>query len=176
MPVFSTTPIHAMQVESGVPSLQIRLNHMKQRAAARLAARIDPLSPIHERMPDLLQREHHGRSAVPPPLPVKPTRRKRGMPNKFKESTIHEITKEMPRNIEKITPTHTIPPWRTGAQDKRYTMRLTTNPARRGITKGETANEHRTRITQLSQDADYIIIYTAGSMKEKDQESRTGAG
>jgi len=92
------------------------------------------------------------------PLPVKLTRRKRGIPNKFKESTIHEITKEIPRNIEKITPPHTILPWRTGAQDKRYAFRLTTNPARRDIIKGEAADEHRTRITQLSQYADYIII------------------
>jgi len=98
------------------------------------------------------------------------------MPNKFKASTIHEITKGLPRNIEKDTPGHTIPPWRTGAQDKRYTPRLTTNTVRRGITKGEATDEHRTRITQLSQDVDYIIIYADGSMKEKDQESRTGAG
>jgi hypothetical protein len=30
LPVFRTTPLHAMQVESGVPPLQIQLDHMKQ--------------------------------------------------------------------------------------------------------------------------------------------------
>jgi len=89
-------------------------------------------------------------SAAPPPLPVIPTRRERGMPNKFKESTIHEITKGTPRNIEKIAPAHTIPPWRTGAQDKQYTLRLTTNPARRGITKAEAADGHWTRHTTIA--------------------------
>ena len=98
------------------------------------------------------------------------------MPNKFKESAIHEIMKGIPRNIEKITPAHSTPPWRTNAQDTRYTVRLTTNPAQRGLTKGEAADEHRTRITQLSQEADYIITYTDGSMKEKEREIRTGAG
>ena len=176
IPVFFTTDIHAIQVESGVPPLQIRLNYMKQRAAARLAAKIASSNPIHGRLPDQLQREHHRRYAAPPPLPVIPTRRKGGMPNKFKESTIHEIMKGIPRNIEKVTPAHTIPPWQTSAQDKRYTLRLTTNPARRGTTKGEAADEHWTRITQLPQDANYTIMYTNGSMKEKDQESRTGAG
>ena len=175
MPVFATTPIHAMQVQSGVPPLQIRLNHMEYRAAAQLAVGIDPSNPIYEQLPDRPQREHCKRSAAPPPLPVNPTR-KPGMLNKFKESTVHETTKGIPRNIENITPAHTTPPWRTDAQDKRYATRLTTNPARRGLTKGEAADEHRTRITQLSQDADYVIIYTDGSTKEKDQESRSGTG
>ena len=98
------------------------------------------------------------------------------MPNKFKEYTIHEITKEVPRNIEKITPTHTLPPSRTDARDTQYATRLTTNPAQRGLTKGEAADEHRTRVTQISQEDDYIITYTDGSMKEKDQGHRTGAG
>src|SRR5258706_3736604 len=30
LPVFTTTPIHAMQIESRIPPLQIRLDHMKQ--------------------------------------------------------------------------------------------------------------------------------------------------
>jgi len=98
------------------------------------------------------------------------------MPNRFKSSTIHEITKDIPGNIEKITPTHTTPPWRSDVRDVQYTTRLTTNPARRGFTKGEAANEHRTRIIQISQENDYIITYTDGSMKEKNQEHRTGAG
>ena len=34
LPVFRTTPIHAMQVESGIPPLQIRLDHIKRWAAA----------------------------------------------------------------------------------------------------------------------------------------------
>jgi ribonuclease HI len=51
-----------------------------------------------------------------------------------------------------------------------------TNPARRGITKGEAADEHRTRITQISQENEYIIAYTDGSMKEREQENWTGAG
>jgi hypothetical protein len=98
------------------------------------------------------------------------------MPNKFRESTIHEITKGIPTDIEKVTPAYTIPPWRTDAQDVQYATRLTTNRGRRGFTKGEAADEHRTRITQLSIDADYIITYTDESMKEKEQENRTGAG
>ena len=80
------------------------------------------------------------------------------MPNKFKESTIHMITNGIPTNIEKITPAHTIPPWQACAQDKQYTPRLTTNPTCRGTTKGEAADEHWTRIKQLSQDANYIIV------------------
>ena len=99
--VFNTTPLHAIQVESGIPPLQIRLNHMKQRAAARLAIRIDPTNPIHERRPIQLQRGSNRRTAPTPPLPMKPARRKPGMPHKFRESTVHEITKEIPENIEK---------------------------------------------------------------------------
>ena len=114
--------------------------------------------------------------ATPPPLPIKPARKKPGMPNKFKESTIHEITKDIPRNIEKITPTHTLPPWRTDARDIQYATRLTTNPAQRGITKGEAADAHRTRLMQISQENEYIVVYTDGSMKEKEREHRTGAG
>ena len=34
LPVFRTTLIHAMQVESGIPPLQIQLDHMKRRVAA----------------------------------------------------------------------------------------------------------------------------------------------
>ena len=40
-----------------------------------------------------------------------PTRRKPGMPHKFKESTIHEIMKDIPEDMERITLTHTLPPW-----------------------------------------------------------------
>jgi len=156
MPVFNATPIHAMQVESGVLPLHIRLNHMKQQAAARLVAKIDASNPIHGRLPEQLQREHHGQSDTHLPLPINPAR-KPGMPNKFKESTIHTITNGITTNVEKITPTHTIPPWRACAQDKQYTPRLTTNPAHRGTTKGEAADEHQTRIKQLSQDANYIL-------------------
>ena len=58
----------------------------------------------------------------------------------------------------------------------RYANRLTTNPAQRGTTKGEAADEHRTRVARLSQENDYIITYTDGSMKEKEQGRRTGAG
>ena len=146
---------------------------MKQRAAARLANIIDSSNPIHERLPNQLQRGHYRRSAVSPPLPVRPTRRKPGMPSISKESTIHKNMKGIPRNTEKVAPAHTDPPWRT---DKRYATRLTTNPARKGLPKGEAADKHRTRITQLSQDTDYIITYTDGSVMEKEQQNRTGAG
>ena len=98
------------------------------------------------------------------------------MPTRFRESTIHEITNEIPEKIEKITPTHTRPPWRTDARDKEYATRLIMNPARRGLTKGEAADEHRTRIMKLQQEDDYIITYTDGSMKEKERIHRTGAG
>ena len=175
-PVFNTTPLHAIQAESGIPPLRIWLNYMKQRAAARLSARIDPTNPIHERLPIQLRRENNRCTATSPPLPMRPARRKPGMPNKFRESTIHEITKEIPEKIEKILPSHTIPPWRDDATEKRYAMRMTTNPALKGITKVEAAYEHRTRITQISQENEYIITYTDGSMKEKEQENRTGAG
>ena len=118
LPVFTTTPIHAMQIESGIPPLQIRLDHMRTRAAARLAAKINPTNPVHERLPAHLQRENNGDDATPPPLPMTPTRRKPGMPHKFKESTIHEITKGILEDMEKITPTHTLPPWQTDVGNK----------------------------------------------------------
>ena len=51
-----------------------------------------------------------------------------------------------------------------------------TNPARSGTTKGEAADEHQTRISQISQKKEYIITYTDGSMKEIEQENQTGAG
>ena len=98
------------------------------------------------------------------------------MPNKFKESTIHKITRNIPRNLEKIILKHTLPPWQMDARDARYTTRMTMNPAQRGHTKGEAADEHRTRITQLAYEEDYIIMYTNGSMTEKDHERQTGAG
>jgi hypothetical protein len=81
-----------------------------------------------------------------------------------------------PENTEKITPPHTIPPWQGDTREKQYATRISTNPARRGITKGEAADEHRTRTTQISQENEYIITYTNGSMKEKEQENWTGAG
>jgi ribonuclease HI len=108
--------------------------------------------------------------------PTKPARRKPGMPNKLRESTMHEITEKILANIEGIIPSHTIPPWRNDAKEKRYAARMKTNPARRGITKGGAADEHRTRITQVSQESDYTITNTDGSMKEKEQGNRTGAG
>ena len=53
----------------------------------------------------------------PDPTPSHETsKRKPGMPNKFRESTVHEITKEIPENIEKILSLHTIPPWRNDAK------------------------------------------------------------
>ena len=107
---------------------------------------------------------------------MEPMKRKLGMPNKFRESMVHEITKEIPENIEKILPSHTIPPWQNDAKEKRYAMRLMTNPAQRGTTKGEAANTHRTRLSQISQKNEYIITYTDGSMKEVEQENQTGAG
>lgn len=48
LPVFTTTLIHAMQVESGIPPLKTQLEYMKQRAAACLATKIDPMNPIHK--------------------------------------------------------------------------------------------------------------------------------
>ena len=129
LPVFNTTPVHMMQVESGIPPLQTWLNHMKQQAAARLAIRIDPTNPIHERLPIQLQRRNDRCTVLTPPLPMKLMKRKPGMPNKFRESMVHKITKEIPEKIEKILPSHTIPPWRNNAKEKRYATRLMTNPA-----------------------------------------------
>ena len=37
------------------------------------------------------------------------------MLNKLRESTVHKITKEILENIEKNTPSHTIPPWQNNA-------------------------------------------------------------
>ena len=92
------------------------------------------------------------------------------MLNKFKELTIHEIMRNIPRNLEKIIPKHTLPPWRTDARDAQYVTRMTMNPAQRGHTKGEAADEHQTRIMQLAYKEDYIIMYTDRSMTEKDHE------
>ena len=83
----------------------------------------------------------------------------------------HEIMKEIPENIEKNIPLHTIPPWRNNAKEKRYATRLTTNPTCRGTTKGEAANAHQTRILEITQKNKYIITYTDGSMKEVEQEN-----
>ena len=95
-----------------------------------------------------------------PTLPHETGTKETGMPNTFRESTVHEITKEIPENIEKILPSHTIPPWRNDAKEKRYATRLTTNPARRGTTKGEAADEHRTRISQISQKKKNTLLHT----------------
>ena len=116
MPVFTTTPIHAMQIELGIPPLQIWLDHMKQWAAAWIVARTNSRNPIQEHLPAQLQQDTNRHDATPLPLPIKPVRRKLGMLNKFRESMIHEIMKETPRNLEKITPTHTMPPWQTDAR------------------------------------------------------------
>ena len=129
LPVFTTTPIHAMQVESGILPLQTWLDYMNRQVAARLAAKIDPTNPIHGRLPTHLQWEDNRQDTTPPPLPIRLTRRKLGMPSKFKSSTIQEITSEIPGKVEKITPAHTLPPWRTDANDIWYTTRLTTHPA-----------------------------------------------
>ena len=70
LPVFTPTPMHAMQVELGIPPLQIHSDHMKQPEAARLAAKIDPTNPIHERLLAHLQQEAGGHDAAPAPLPI----------------------------------------------------------------------------------------------------------
>ena len=98
------------------------------------------------------------------------------MLNKLRESTVHEITKEILENIEKNTPLHTIPPWQNDTKEKQYMTRLMTNPTHRGTTKGEAADAHQTRISQISQKNKYIITYTNGSMKEVEQENWTGVG
>jgi hypothetical protein len=175
LPVFRTTPLHGMQVESGVPPLQIRLDHMKRRTAVRISVKIDPTNPIHSRLPTQLQRWNNRHTIASQILPINPARRRPGMSSKFKESTIHEITRVIPENTERIT-LHTIPPWKGDTREKQYATRISTNPARRGITKGEAADEHCTRITQISQENDYIIAYTDGSMKEREQENWTGVG
>ena len=95
LPVFNTTPLHALEVESGIPPLQILLNYMKQQAAARLAVRIDPTNSIYKRLPRQLWRGNRIRTAATPSLPMRLARRKPGMPNKFRESMVHEITKEI---------------------------------------------------------------------------------
>ena len=61
-------------------------------------------------------------------------------------------------------------------KEKQYVTRLMTNPTCRGTTKGEAADAHQTRISQMSQKNEYIITYTNGSMKEVEQENWTGAG
>ena len=86
----------------------------------------------------------------------------------FKKSTIHKITKNLPKNIKTATPTP------KNAKDKRHLTRLKTDPAR-GLSKKKAAQEHRTKFTQISKDANFITIYTDGSKKYK-QENRTGAG
>ena len=53
-----------MQVESEIPPLQIRLNHMKQRAAAQLAVRIDPRQILS--MDDYRSNYEEGTTDVPP--------------------------------------------------------------------------------------------------------------
>lgn len=92
------------------------------------------------------------------------------MPDKSK-STKHGITKR-----KKVTPAHTNPPWGTVVRDKRYAKLITINPARPGLTKEDAAKEHQMQITKISQDADYIIIYTDGSVKGRGRKRRTGAG
>ena len=57
----------------------------------------------------------------------------------------------------KKLPSHTIPPWRNDAKEKRYATRLTTNPTRRGTTKGEAANKHRTRISQYHKELNILL-------------------
>ena len=141
---------------------------MKQQVAAQIVARTDPTNPIRECLPIQLQQENDIRDNTSPPLPIKPIRRKPGMLNRFKESMIHEIMKDVPRNLEKITPIHTLPPWRTDARDTQYAKRLTINPAQRGLTKGEAADAHCTRLAQISQEEDHIVVYTDGSMKERE--------
>ena len=121
--------VHAMQVESGIPPLQTWLDYMNRRVAARLAAKINPTNPIHGRLPTHLQWEDDGQDTTPLPLPIRPTRRKPGMPSKFKSSTIQEITSEILGKVERITPAHTLPPWRTDTNDLQYTTRLMTHPA-----------------------------------------------
>ena len=64
------------------------------------------------------------------------------MPNTFKELTIHEIMKNIPRNLEKIILKHMLPLWRMDARDAQYATRMTMNPTQRGHTKGEAADEH----------------------------------
>ena len=94
---------------------------------------------------------------------------------------MHEIMKEIPGNIERIIPTHMLPPWQMDTKilftvDTQYATRLTTNPAQRGITKRDAADEHHTRVMQISSQDDYIITYTDGSMKEEDQDQNTEQG
>jgi len=47
-----------MQVESGTPPLKMRLNHLGQRAAARLSTKIEPSSPVYDRLPIDLQQQN----------------------------------------------------------------------------------------------------------------------
>ena len=104
--------------------------------------KIDPTNPVHKHLPAILQQETDRHDNTPPPLLIIPTKRRPGMPNKFKELTIHVIMKNIPRNLEKIIPKHTLPLWRMDTRDTQYVTRMTMNPAQRGHTKGEAANEH----------------------------------
>jgi len=67
------------------------------------------------------------------------------------------------KHRKRYTNTHD-PAFADRREGQRYATRLTTNPAR-GLTKGEAAGEHRTRITQISQEDDYVITCNDGSMK-----------
>ena len=100
------------------------------------------------------KQQMHRRDPTPPHETGK---KETGMPNKFRESTVHEITKEIP---EKNVPSHTIPPWRNNAKEKRYAMRLTTNPARQRYHKrGSSRRTPNKNITKYHKKTN-ILLHT----------------
>ena len=175
LPVFSTTPITAMETESGIPPLNLRLDHICARASTHMAIKIDDSNPTYHRFPAARQTRIANHPPISPPLPIIPATHLRNHPHPS-ESPIHTLLLQVPPDIETIHPNHSLDPWRAETLDYQQENRFKISPAICGITKEEAAGKHQQQLRTLENDPTAIIVYTDRSQKQNGRGTLAGAG
>jgi ribonuclease HI len=171
---FRTTPVRALELETGIPPLNISLDLNNSRYANRLH-RLSPHNPVIQRLgPDWIR----GEATLAPPLPSRPMTNRGGIlhPTKTSSSTRLQRTAKKtydPKEGERVRPM-TLPPWRRRALDYGERLKILPKAAK---DKEEAAKAHRKKAKTIAKDNASIAFYTDGSLLEsEDGINRVGYG
>lgn len=132
--------------------------------------KLSPFNPILQRLPKKWRDDNPPVTAPPLPTHRKHTPRKKKAP---KSTRLCNLAKQSDPLDEQIDPLY-LPPWQQTPADFDY--RITIIPPIKGIKKEDEADHHKKKVRDLERDPSNLLVYTDGSLLEKDGARRVGAG
>jgi hypothetical protein len=159
---FRTSPIHALEIESAIPPLDIHLATIKQNAAIRLN-KLPTKSPIIQRLPNTWRNNRP--PTITPPTPTNNHTRTRNP----KTTTLLKLAQQHDPNCERISTD--IPPWTKTAIDLKGKLTIISSTCAKDKRK-ENAKKHNIEVKTHINDQSLLTIYTDGSKTKEG----TGAG